>query len=189
MLWGSWCLLWVPLSILLHELGHWSAAVWLGFPDPVLHYSSISHGDIASWPPWAQGVVGLAGPTVTVIITLFACSWLGRRRDARWAFALSVSAASRFAVGVPYTAVNAVVLLMGGRLRPPAFDEHKAATALGWSGDAGLAFTSLLLVATLTWVAVKLPRGERTAAWAGLVGGTALGWVLWMKVLGPVLLA
>jgi hypothetical protein len=173
----------------LHELGHWSAAVWLGFPDPVLHYSSISHGDIASWPSWAHGVVGLAGPTVTVIITLLACSWTVLRRDARWAFALSVSAASRFAVGVPYTAVNAVVLLTGGRLHPPAFDEYKAATALGWSGDAVLAFTSVFLIATLTWVAMRLPHGERAAAWAGLLGGTALGWVLWMSVLGPVLLA
>src|SRR5687767_9924151 len=95
--WGVWCLLWVPVTILLHELGHWSAAFWLGFPDPVLHYSSISHGDIARWPPWTHGVVGLAGPTVTVVITLAACGWLLVRRDARWPFALAVSAVSRFA--------------------------------------------------------------------------------------------
>lgn len=186
--WGGWSLLFVPLTIVLHELGHWSAAMWLGFPDPALHYSSISHGEVTNFPLSAVGIVGLAGPVVTVLLTLFAGGWFCVQGPARWAFALCLSAASRFVVGVPYTVVNTAVLLTGGRLQAPAFDEHKAGTALGWSGDALLASTAVLLIAALLSMAFKLPRAERSAAWPGLLLSTALGWILWMKALGPLLL-
>jgi hypothetical protein len=188
LLWGRWCLLMVPLTILLHELGHLAAAVSVGFPDPALHFSSTSQGDVTKFAAWTHGVVGLAGPAVTVMLALFACGWIALRGCARWAFALLVASVSRFAVGVPYTLINSFVRLTGRRLTPPAFDEHKAATALGWSGDAVLGSTSVLLIAALVWMGFRLPRGERSVAWPGLLLGTALGWVLWMQLLGPVLL-
>jgi hypothetical protein len=84
--------------------------------------------------------------------------------------------------------INIVVRLLGGSMRPPAFDEHKAGTALGWSGDAVLACTTVVLAGVLLLVGFKLPRSERSVAWPGLLIGTALGWGLWMLLLGPVLL-
>lgn len=116
------------------------------------------------------------------------CAWIGWRGATPWAAALAVAAASRFAVAVPYTVVNAAIRLVGGRLTPPAFDEYKAGTALGWSGDLLLASTSLLLVGVLWWVGRHLPRGARAVAWSGLVLGTALGWAVWMRAVGPWLL-
>jgi hypothetical protein len=186
--WAGWCVLFVPLSIVAHELGHLSAAFWFGLPDPAIHYSSISHGDVAAQPRSAVGVVGLMGPAVTVILALIACGWIILRGPARWAFALAIAAVSRFVVGVPYTVVNIVIRLTGRQLRPPAFDEHKAGTALGWSGDALLASTAVVLVVVVFVIGSKLPRGQRLTAWTGLLLGTALGWLVWMKVLGPVLL-
>ena len=186
--WGVWCLLFVPATIVAHELGHLAAAAALGFPDVALHFSSISHGDVAGKPPWTSGVVGLAGPVVTVIITLFACAWIALRGGARWTFALAASAASRFIVGVPYTIVSIALLLWNRRLVPPEFDEHKAASALGWSGDVVLGCTALVLIATLVWIGYRLPRGERMAAWPGLLAGTALGWALWMGLVGRIVL-
>jgi hypothetical protein len=188
LLWGRWCLLMVPISIVLHELGHLAAAAWAGYPDLALHYSSTSQGDIASFPAWTRGVVGLAGPAVTVLLGFFACGWIAVRGRSPWAFALLVAAVSRFAVAVPYTIVNTVVRLIGGRMAPPAFDEYKAGTALGWSEDALLASTTIFLIGALVWMGFRLPRGERSAAWSGLVVGTALGWALWMLLLGPMLL-
>jgi hypothetical protein len=186
--WAAWCVFFVPVTIVLHELGHYATARWLGFPNPVLHYSSISPGDVTTRPVWLSGVVGLAGPAITIILALIACGWVFWRRPSRWAFALAISAASRFVVGVPYTVANVVVRVIGATLQPPAFDEYKAGVALRWSGDALLASTALVLVAVLLCVGVKLPRGERSVAWPGLLIGTALGWALWMKLLGPVLL-
>jgi len=95
---------------------------------------------------------------------------------------------SRFVVAVPYTIVNIVIRLVGGSLRPPAFDEYKAGIALGWSGDALLASTVIVFVAVLVCVGTKLPHGERLTAWTGLVTGTLLGWIFWMLFLGPALL-
>ncbi len=186
--WAGWCVFLVPLTIVLHELGHYSIALWLGFPNPALHYSSVTYGDVTARPASLSGIVGLAGPAVTVILAVFACGWILLHGPARWTFALAVSAASRFVVGVPYTVVNIVMILVGGHLRPPAFDEHKAGTALGWSGDALLASTAVVLVGVLLCIGFKLPRGERSVAWPGLLLGTVLGWALWMTLLGPVLL-
>jgi hypothetical protein len=186
--WAAWCVFFVPLTIVLHELGHYLAAVLAGSPNPALHYSWTNPGDVAGKGPAISGVIGLAGPATTIILSAFGCLWIRLRRPTRWAFALSVSAVSRFVVAVPYTIVNIGIRLVGGSLRPPAFDEYKAGTALGWSGDALLASTVIVLVAVLVCVGSKLPRGERLIAWGGLVTGTLLGWILWMLFLGPALL-
>jgi hypothetical protein len=174
---------------LLHEAGHLAAAFAVGFPEPKLHYSSISHGDITAHPGSSAGIVGLAGPLVTAALTLLGLSFATRQPSARWAFALSVAAASRFAVGVPYTVAALFVRFQGKRLQPPAFDEHKAALALGWSGDLVLGLTAAILVGLLIWLAFGLPGRERSAAWPGLLMGTAVGWAVWMGLLGPVVLA
>ena len=186
--WGAWCVFFVPLTIVLHELGHCSAAVLAGSPNPVLHYSWTNPGDIAGQDGSIGGVIGLAGPAVTIILSVFACAWILLRGPARWAFALAVSAVSRFAVEVPYTLINTLARLTGASLSPPAFDEYKAGIALGWSGDVLLASTLIVLAGVLLCVGLKLPRGERSTAWPGLVIGTILGWVCWMMLLGPALL-
>ena len=186
--WGAWCVLFVPLTIVLHELGHYSAALLAGSPNPVLHYSWTSPGDLAGQDGSIGAVIALAGPAVTIILSVFACAWILLRGPARWAFALAVSAASRFVVAVPYTVASIVVRLTGASLGPPAFDEYRAGTALGWSGDLLLASTVIVLAGVLLCVGLNLPRGERSTAWPGLVIGTLLGWVCWMMLLGPALL-
>jgi len=97
-------------------------------------------------------------------------------------------AVSRFVVAVPYTLLNIVIRLTRSRLAAPAFDEYKAGTALGWSGDALLASTVVVLIGVLVLVGRKLPTGERSVAWPGLVIGTILGWACWMLLVGQLLL-
>jgi hypothetical protein len=186
--WGAWCVLLAPLTIVMHELGHYAAALWAGSPNPVLHYSWTDPGQLPGKGTSIDGVIGLAGPAVTVILALFACAWILARGPARWAFALAVCAVSRFLVAVPYTLINIVARLAGRRLGAPAFDEHKAGTALGLSGDALLASTVIVLICVLVFVERKLPSGQRSVAWSGLVIGTVMGWVCWMLVAGPALL-
>jgi hypothetical protein len=186
--WAGWCVLLVPLTIVAHELGHYAVARLLGFPNPTLHYSAVNPGDVSGKAASLSGVVGLAGPAVTAILALFACGWIFARGPAHWAFALAISAASRFVVSVPYTVGSFVARLLGGTAGAPAFDEYKAGTALGWSGDALLASSAIILVGVLLFIGRKLPRGERSVAWPGLLVGTVLGWALWMLLLGPVLL-
>jgi hypothetical protein len=186
--WIGWCVLLAPVTIVLHEFGHYTAARWVGSPNPVVHYSWTDPGNLPVNGGSTDGVIGLAGPAVTVILALFACAWILLRGPARWAFALAICAVSRFVVAVPYTLINTVVRLIGAHMRPPAFDEHKAGTALGWSGDALLASTVVVLIVVLVFVGRKLPRGERSVAWPGLLIGTVFGWACWMLLLGPALL-
>lgn len=186
--WGAWSVFFVPITIVLHELGHYSAALLAGSPNPVLHYNLTSPGDLAGQDGSIGGVIGLAGPAVTVILSVFACGWILLRGPARWAFALAVSAASRFVVEVPYTVISSLARLTGSTLSPPAFDEYKAGIAFGWSGDLLLASTVFVLAGVLVFVGLKLPRGERSTAWPGLVIGTIVGWACWMLLLGPLLL-
>ncbi|MGH7602360.1 MAG: hypothetical protein ACRENK_00025, partial [Gemmatimonadaceae bacterium] len=170
----------MPLTIVLHEVGHYLAAIWVGSANPTIHYSWTNPGDLTVARASANGIIGLAGPSITILLSALACAWILLRAPARWAFALAITAVSRFVVAVPYTVIKVVVRLLGGGVRPPAFDEYKAGVALGWSGDALLASTTLVLAAVLVCVAVKLPRGERAVAWSGLIIGTALGWICWM---------
>ncbi len=182
---AAWSLCLAPATILLHELGHFWAAHLVGYPSPVLHFSGVDPGPSADVPLAASGLVALTGPIVSAMLALLGCAWLRGPGRAVWAAALAVTAVSRFAVGVPYTLVNLWVRVQGRQLMPPAFDEYKAGTALGWSGDALLGVTTLLCALVLWWVGRHLRDGARTAGWVGLLGGTALGWALWMQIVGP----
>jgi hypothetical protein len=185
--WAAWPLVLAPLTILLHEIAHLGAAIAPGFPDPVLHFSFISHGDVSSRPGWQSGVVGLAGPVVTALLLLAGLGLTVRRPSARFGQALAVAAASRFFVGVPYTIANIIALASDRQLAPPAFDEYKAGEALGWSGDLTLGVTASLFFLVIIVLLARLPRGERVWAWMGLIGGTVAGWAAGFS-LAPLLL-
>lgn len=160
----------------------------VGFPSPTLHFSGVDPGIAANLPTSATGVVALVGPIVSALLGLGACVWMAWRGFASFAAALAVVAVSRFVVSVPYTIGNVAVRLLGNELAPPAFDEYVAGTALGWSGNGLLASSSLLLGLVLRRVGKHLPHGQRSMAWLALLLGTAMGWALWMLVLGPRLL-
>jgi hypothetical protein len=174
-----------PVSIILHELGHLLTAQALGFPNPEFHFSAISPGDVSHQAQWELGVVGLAGPIVTALLIVSGIAASRRWPASVWPYALAIAAASRFAVAVPFSVVNIFVRLSGRRLSPPAFDEQKAADALGWSGELLLGITSATLLVVMAWLVITLPR-----KWLSLPAikiGTAAGWALWMSALGPLL--
>jgi hypothetical protein len=187
LLWSAWPLLLAPLTILLHELGHFLTAMALGFEEAQLHFSHVEFDEAGGRSPAQVGLVGLAGPLVTAAQILAAMAFHRLRPESRWPYALAVAAASRFVVGVPYTIIGLIVRARGERLQPPAFDEFRAGEALGWSGDLLLGLSSLMVLVTLVWLARALPRGERSAAWPGLLLGTIGGWALWFSA-GPLIL-
>ena len=175
----------VTPSIVLHELGHLFTALALGFPSPEFHYSAVSPGDVSGQSQAELGAVALAGPIVTVLLIAAGLAAHRYRPRSIWPFALAIAAASRFAVAVPFTLANLYVRLNGQRLAPPAFDEQKAADALGWSGELLLGATTALVLLVLVWLLVTLPR--RWLSFPAVVIGTAAGWGLWMGILGPLL--
>lgn len=175
----------VPVCIVLHELGHLITALALGFPNPELHFSAVSPGDVSQQEQWELGAVGLAGPIVTALLTVIGIAVHRNRPLSAWPFALAIAASSRFTVAVPFSLANVYVRLNGQRLAPPAFDEQKAADALGWSGELLLSLTSATVLLVLGWLVLKLPN--RVWSLPAILTGTAAGWALWMGFLGPLL--
>jgi hypothetical protein len=186
--WVLWSAVLAPVTIVAHECAHLVVARLVGFATPTLHFSSVDPGPGAGLPPSAGGLVSLAGPVASAIMAVVACVFLARRGARPWSAALAVTAASRFVVSVPYTIGTVVATLFGLQLAPPVFDEYQAGTALQVSGNGLLALTTVLLLGVVWCVGRSLPRADRRVTWAALIGGTALGWAVWMLALGPVLL-
>jgi len=175
----------VPICIVLHELGHLLMALALGFPNPEFHFSAVSPGEVGGQAQWELGAVGLAGPAVTALLTASGIAAHRRWPRSPWPFALALAAASRFAVAVPFSLASLYVRASGQRLAPPAFDEQKAADALGWSGELLLGLTSATILLVLGWLIAVLP--DRRLSIPAISIGTAAGWALWMGGLGPMM--
>jgi hypothetical protein len=58
----------------------------------------------------------------------------------------------------PIGLANIYVRLQSHRLALAAFDEQKAADALGWSGELLLGLTSATLLVVVIWLIIKLPH-------------------------------
>lgn len=194
-----------PAGIVLHELAHGAAAYAFGFPGVQLHSTSISYdgstrlwallsaGDRAAaaalFPLWQVGVVALAGPLVTLGLTLGSAVLLRRRSPSRplpqiWRACLAGWALMASVRGL--TSVYYVLVV-----RPqypdarPNFDEINAARALDAPVD-WLVWPTLLVI-LLSWaLAVPTLRPFWPMLPAALMG-PVLGVLLW-AVVGPWLL-
>src|SRR5215208_7413076 len=90
--WLAWPIVFVPLTILLHELGHLVVARTLGFRNATLHFSAVDPGFSFGAGSSAEGLVGLAGPLVTILLTATGIIWAQRSRGTVWPYALAVAA-------------------------------------------------------------------------------------------------
>jgi hypothetical protein len=191
-----------PAGILLHELGHFGTAVARGIPGVTLHFASISYPDADRfWQTLAAGdrasaaamysltdagATALAGPVVTVVLSL-ACAIVlavSRPADLVAAFcaATALTAGARSYVGVSY-------LL---RVRPthpdarPFFDEINAARAFGTEVD--WIVWSVVACIVVSWI-LTLPR-LRPNWWLKTpiaIVAPLLGILAWTQV-GPLFL-
>ena len=185
--WGMWPLILTSPTILLHEGSHLAVATAVGVPEPVLHYSAIGHGDVSMVPGWAMALTGAAGPLMTLLLSFVGCWGIAIRRGSPWAFGLAATASSRLLLGVPFAVLGTISVMLGNDASS-AFDEFKAANAVGLHGLPFVAATAAAGVAIWIFIGRRIPKGDRWAAWPGLILGTLFGWGLWLGVLGPILL-
>jgi hypothetical protein len=191
-----------PVGVVLHELGHYAAAVALGLPDVRLHFSSVSYANSEEfWQTLAAGdraaaaaihplayaaATALAGPVVTALLSL-ACAFVlavSRPAEVVAAFcsAMALTAGIRSSVSVYYMFW----------VRPtfpdarPSFDEIDAARAFDIQID-WIVWPTLACIA-VSWI-LTLPR-LRPNWWlkAPIALVTpVLGIALWSQV-GPFVL-
>lgn len=191
----------LPLSIVLHELGHFGVYAGFGFPDPVLRSTSASWagsaefkmlfraGDVeaasAIAEPWRIAVGSAAGPAISYL-TAIACV-LAVRRFGPGPFSLvlglGLAAPLQGVAAFPVLAIN----IFG-----QGFTGNQDEVWVAWLTGIPSSLAVLPGLACLLlghWLLVKaIPRDRRLQVLAPTIAGMILGGCLWIFWLGPLVL-
>jgi hypothetical protein len=178
-----------PVTVVLHELGHYLVGAVFGFPGLVLRYGSVGsaaaeHG----FPLWQLGLQAAAGPLVTILVTLLCCFHVAWRGPHIVAVATGLVAPIRFLIGVVYLGYAVLIWLRGGRMEGTNFDEYNVARASGIPLELLLGLEVLFMVGAWWYLGARIERRERWVALLSVGVGMVLGLLLWLSVLGPRLL-
>ena len=185
----AWALVLTPLTILIHELGHFAFAAWSGLPA-VLHPTAVGGGaELGNAPRWLVAAQAGGGPAMTVIMIL-AGAWAYRRGRSLWALAFSIAAASRFLVSTGYLVIRLCLLAIG---RPfgghPNFDEYKLAEALEVQPELLAGAATVIFFGAFAWLLRRVPRGRRMPYTLALALGIVAANFAWPALMPPTLLS
>lgn len=182
-------LLFTPLTILLHELGHFMVPHLAGL-SAQLHPTRISGGAaLGSEAPWLVALQAGGGPLITALMGLGGAFLY--RADARrlWALAFAIAAVSRFLVTTAWLGLR---LLLWGMGRPyagkPNFDEYNMAVAIGVRPELTAIAATLFLAAMLYWLLRRVRKDRRLIYFIVMAAAVLLGNILW-PALAPEVLA
>ncbi len=183
-------LLFTPVTILIHELGHFAIPLIFDLPAQ-LRPTTVSGGAGlgSGHPAWMVAAQAGGGPSLTVAMGL-AGGWLFiRDRRRLWALAFAVAAVSRLVVTTGYLAVR-LFFAVQGRTFPgaPNFDEHNIARALEFSPVTASIVATGFMVLVLFWLFRRVERGSRLPFAAALALAIGIGNVAW-PALAPSVLA
>jgi hypothetical protein len=189
----------LPLSILLHEAGHFLVFSVTGFSEVTLHFAGVTHAELGDWvarvrggdlaaaarlAPAASSAWAIAAGLAVTYGSCLAIILAARRGPlAPWVAALGIATPVRFLFGL-----SSVPLLLRGTLRTSGTDEGLFAALVGIPE---LAFWSLgFLVTAITWVTVvrSIPPAHRWSRLASMIAGLAIGTAIYFSWLGPTLL-
>ena len=191
----------LPLSIVLHELGHFGAYAAFGFPDPTLHFSSAgwtgsSEFRVLWWTgqfeeaaaiaePWRVAVGAAVGPAVSYLTAIGCLLAVRRLGPGPLHFVLGLG------LSAPVHGLGAlnvfVINTFGG-----GFTGNQDDGNVGLVAEISPSLTTIpgmLCVLLVPWFLITaIPRGQRVRVVVPVVGGMALGGSLWIYWLGPLLL-
>jgi len=172
-----------PLSIVLHEVGHALMALVLGYSDVRITFHSVDRIAPVDIQPWERALTSEAGPIASLIIILLCYVIILIRRHSIPAKALGLVASAQFVGGLIYIA-GAVF----GAAPYTDFDGARFAQYLNISIFFPALVESLLLIGSWIFFVRLIDSSERKLAVLGVVSGGALGIVIWLTLLGPLLL-
>jgi hypothetical protein len=174
-------LLFTPVTILIHELGHFAVPLIFDLPAQ-LRPTTVSGGAGlgSGHPPWMVAAQAGGGPLLTVAMGLSG-GWLFMRERRRlWALAFAVAAVSRLLVTTGYLGVR-LFFAVQGRAFPgaPNFDEHNVAMALEFPPVAAAGVATAFLALVLYWLFRRVEWGSRLPFAAALTLAIGIGNVAW----------
>lgn len=173
----------VPVTVLLHELGHFLAARWLGFREVRLGAFATEY-TAGDYPEMHRFYVAIAGLAVTVLLAV-AAGTVALKRPRTFFLAVCLAAPARALVWIPI-----LVLVAMGRATVDGGDEVRLArlTRLPLEGFVALSLLLGVYAVGATVMALRQrPKPERSPILLGLFVGLAVGWVAY-SALAPRLL-
>ncbi len=176
-----------PLTILIHELGHFAVPVCFDLPAK-LHPTRVSGGAVlGEAPSWMAALQAGGGPLATFAMGL-AAAYLYDRRRRLWALAFAVAAVSRFVVTTAYLGLRLVLFALG---RPfpgnPNFDEHNFARAVGIGTELAALGATLFLACLLVWLMRRVEHGRRMLFMLAMAIPIVIANIAWARFAPPVL--
>ena len=184
----------VPVSILVHELGHHFFAVAFGFQGATLHYFSATYtleqsmldfmarGDRAGvasiLPLWKIALNAAAGPGIEYFLILPVCLLAAKFTPNPFVIALGVMPFLR-AFPEMMIALSAPTLLD---------DENTAAFAMGLPASSLHLVGFFISLAAAFWLVRRIPPEKMRAALISMAIGVLAGAVVYLGFLGPWLL-
>lgn len=186
-----------PLSVILHELGHFLTYRAFGIKDAVMHGSSVSLGegdvfwqyiraenfDAAAivYPLWQVAWAAAVGPIISISIILACCS-IATRKPHPFAISLGLFSPLRFIVGFVY-----VFFLIFGNPSGANFDEINVARLTGLPVLLLILIDALVLFSGTFWLVRSILKGKRLAAILLCIAGGLIGFVIYFNLVVPVL--
>ena len=172
-----------PLSIVLQEIGHALMALAFGYSGIRISFHSVHRIAPDDIQPWERALTSEAGPIASLVIVFICCLIIRIRRHSIFVKAMGMIAAVQFAGGLIY-----VVSVVFGAVPPTNFDGARFAQYLNIPIFFPAIVESLLLIYSWIYIIGFINSSERKMAVVGVISGGALGIVIWLTLLGPLLL-
>ena len=183
-----WFLPIAAIGTVSHELGHVAAHRVVGY-SAVLHYATTEWSE----PPQTAldlGIASAGGPLQTIVtgtLGLLALWWFRKRRVMDWKTWIATLAALFWSRELFNLLKGLLDFALSG-YGPTIGDEYQLAAMLGWwrwsiqlpLGVIGLGVCCLVV----KWT----PTDWRIPLIVGGIAGSLVGFAIWMKLLGPILL-
>jgi hypothetical protein len=187
-----------PLVVLLHELGHYVAAVAVGFRDVRLHFMSVSSPELELlWSrfaadraaggtesiSWKAVLPIAAGVGSTYLTILGSCVVVACRRADPLIVWLGLAAPMRF----HFSAGAALAWITGQASVLTAEDESRLGAVLGLHPGALVSIGMVVSLVASVWLLGRVRYHPITALLFGSFG-VVFGMILYGGVIGPLLL-
>ena len=185
---AGWAALVAPVTVSLHELGHYAVARWDGIPVIFGPASVTPAPGAETLSPSIPGLGEAMGPAVTLALTFGAIALIRRFGPARPLVAAALLAPGRMIVIYAFLLFAAFQAIRGGPQPRPNFDEYNALSSLGIAPVPVLIVIAILLPIAW-WLAIRaVPTGARRRTVIAILAGGSAGLFLWVRLLGPALL-
>ncbi|MEP5614335.1 MAG: hypothetical protein ABJP45_18940 [Cyclobacteriaceae bacterium] len=172
-----------PANILLHEYGHYVGALVSGYSNSDVHYASFTRGDAPEEPEldFKRGLISIGGPLLTFLLTIGCCFYVFIKKSKAFVVAFGLTSPVRNLASL----IMVFVAVAGGDLRRN--DEVKVAEFFDIDPLFPLVFSALVLVVSWVFLVGRIDTRYRWWVLLSIVLGGALGNVLWLTVVGPIL--